>query len=283
MTEDNIRAEIVKETIKEVAKDVYSDGGKPIVQPTGELIGLVPRAIKAALSPLEQWVLQREYNVAETKRLLEEKSKNTLPELIESPDPFIAVPALQYISYCMNNDELRDMYANLLANSMNKVVKNGVHPAYVEIIKQLSPDEAKILRYIYKNVYVPTIGLNVHKKTGGTLSFFESFTNITELCGCEDLQGYDKHIENLIRLGLIIPPDEEYLVDDEKYEPLKKHEFIVKNKLYLEQNENVSSVEYAKGLLKLTAFGKSFCYICLETQNTVAAEISESEDNDDQL
>lgn len=82
------------EIVKELAKDIYNDAGKQIVKPTGELIGLVPRAIKAALAPLEKWTLQREYNIAETKKLLEEKLKNVPPEQIEAPEAFIAVPAL---------------------------------------------------------------------------------------------------------------------------------------------------------------------------------------------
>ena len=43
---------------KELAKDVYGDGGKPIVKATGELVALVPRAIKAALASVEKWILQ---------------------------------------------------------------------------------------------------------------------------------------------------------------------------------------------------------------------------------
>ena len=63
-------AEEKNDIMKEIAKDVYTDLGHPIAAPSGELIGLVPRAIKAALAPVEKWVLQREYNIAETKKLL---------------------------------------------------------------------------------------------------------------------------------------------------------------------------------------------------------------------
>lgn len=283
MSEENIGLEIAKETVKEVAKDVYVDGGRPIVKPTGELVGLIPRAIKAALFPLEKWILQREDNIAEVKQLLEQKHKNTDPDLIEAPEPFVAVPAIQYISYCMDNDELRDLYANLLANSMNKIIKNGVHPGFVEIIKQLSPDEAKMLRYIYTNTYVPTMGLKVYKKTGGYLSFFETFTNITELCECEDIEGYENYTDNLMRLGLIIKPNGNYLISEEKYEPLKNHSFIVKQKENFEKMDAVSKVEYVKGILELTAFGKKFCGICLQTQNVIDVDLEESRDNNDKL
>ena len=134
--------ELMSEVAKEIAKDVYQDAGKPIVKPTGELVGLIPRAIKAALLPIEKWIESREYNLAETKKLLEQKLANISPEQIASPEAHIAVPALQYISYCMDNEELRNMYANLLASSMNKAVINGVHPSFVEIIKQLHQGKA---------------------------------------------------------------------------------------------------------------------------------------------
>jgi len=262
MGNENIGLEIAKETIKEVAADVYEDAGRPIAKPTGELLGLVPRAIKAALSPLEKWIMQREYNISETQKLLEQKLQNVRPELIESPEPHIAVPAMQYICYCMDCDELRDMYANLLANSMNKVVKNGVHPAFVEIIKQLSPDEAKILRFIYDNGLVPTIGLNIIKKTKTNLAFLKLFTDIPELCGCEDIIGYEKHIDNLVRLGLVEIPDE-CLTDKNKYERLKKHPFIIKRKNELESLDLVERVDFIEGCIHVTEFGNSFCSICL--------------------
>lgn len=268
--------DLTTEVAKEIAKEAYEDGGKPVVKPTGELVGLVPRAIKAALLPLEKWVLQREYNVAATKRLLEKKLENISPELIESPEPHIAVPAMQYISYCMDNEELREMYANLLANSMNKVVKNGVHPGFVEIIKQLSPDEAKILRHLYNNPLSPTIALKAHKKAGGAVIVLHLFTNITELCGCEDIRGYEKHINNLTRLGLVNLPIDEYLTDDSKYEPLKNHPFISTKKNSLEALDTVSKVEFVKGHIELTAFGMNFCSICLEVKSTIILEAKEA-------
>ena len=256
-----------------MTKDVYEDVAKPAAKSTGELVGLVPRAIKAALAPVEKWVLQREYNIAETKKLLEEKLKNTSPELIQAPEPHIAVPALQYISYCMDNEELRDMYANLLANSMNVVAKNGVHPGFVEIIKQLSPDEAKILRYLHTNHFVPIIGLKIIKTAGGYLDILKLFTNICELCECENIADYEKHIDNLKRLGLVTIPDNEVLTDKSQYEPLKAHPYIVEQKAHYEKFDSVKKVEFTEGHIQLTSFGNSFCSVCVESPNRTVVEI----------
>ena len=222
--------EVAKEAVKEVAKEAYADMGRSIAKPTGQLIGLVPRAIKAALAPIEKWVLQREYNIAETQKLLEIKLQNINPVSITPPEPHIAVPALQYISYCMDNEELRDMYANLLANSMNSVVKNGVHPGFVEIIKQLSPDEAKFLKYMKTHTLIPTIGLHYehedYKK--GFVEAVKEFTNVPELAGCEQKHNGEQYIDNLVRLGLLVRDTSNSFTDKSLYEPLKNNSAFAK-------------------------------------------------------
>lgn len=263
--------EIAKEVVKEIGKDVYADGAKPVVKPTGELIGLVPRAIKAALSPLEKWILNREYNIEETKKLLEKKLESIDPNLIEEPEPHIAVPAMQYISYCMDNDVLRDMYANLLANSMNKVVKNGVHPGFVEIIKQLSPDEAKIMRFISNKSPIPVIDLKRANKEKAEKEVIMNFSVIGGPAGCEDIIGIGKSFDNLLRLGLINRAQIfTSLVNKDVYKPLKEHPYIVSIAEEIQkQPEPYNVANFTESYLYITDFGKAFCNVCLNTVNTI--------------
>lgn len=274
--------EMVKEVAKEVAKDVYEDVGHPIAKPTGELVGLVPRAIKAALAPVEKWVLQREYNVAETKKLLEEKLQSTPPDLIQPPEPYIAVPALQYISYCMDNKELRDMYANLLANSMNSVVKNGVHPGFVEIIKQLSPDEAKILKYLQRHKKIPIISLLLFFKSGGHHTFIKDFTNVPQLVGCEKPFDCENYIDNMVRLGLIRRSECEVLFVKSQYEAVKECDYITEKVKVINRdghiNPDYDHWEFMDGFVALTSFGQNFCNICLShTKTTKGTVIKEGD------
>ena len=229
MSVDDKLIDVAKEATKVVAKDVYTDFVKPILKPTGEVIGLVPRTIRAVLSPLERLVLQSEYNVEKTRKLLEEKLKDVPPERIEPPEPYIAVPALQYLSYCMDNHELRDMYANLLAKSMDSVVKNGVHPGFVEIIKQLCPDEAKLLRYLSHIPTVPTVTLRYENEKGEGIEVVKNFSNIGDLTSCEDSFSICVYFDNLIRLGLLKEsPPYSSLIDKNLYEPLKEHYYFKK-------------------------------------------------------
>ena len=92
----------------------YDDLVQPTAKQLGKTVELIPRSINAALSPAWNWVIHSEYNMAETEKLLSEKLKNVDPNKIVQPEAYVAVPALQAISYSMNNDELRNLYANLL-------------------------------------------------------------------------------------------------------------------------------------------------------------------------
>lgn len=256
-------------TKKELAKEIYNDLIHPAAQSTGELVALVPRAVKVALQPFEKWILQGEYNLAETQKLLDEKLKNVDPKNICSPEAHIAVPALQYISYCMDNEELRDMYANLLANSMNKVVKNGVHPAFVEIIRQLCPDEAKILRIIASERDIPTISLRAENIKGLGMDIAKDFSYITKRANCENLRGYNQYFDNLIRLGLLqhAEPYQVLALEDE-YKKLEGDSSLLKMKAmipHLYKDYPIPKIQ--RSYLRITSFGIAFCRVCLEELN----------------
>ncbi|HEX2947153.1 MAG TPA: DUF4393 domain-containing protein [Clostridia bacterium] len=263
---DEKEVQVALECVKEVAKDAYADGGRPILKPTGELVGLVPRAIKAALLPVEKWVLAQEYNLAETKKLLEIRLENVPAEQIVSPEPHIAVPALQYISYCMDNEELRNMYANLLANSMNASKRDGVHPSFVEIIKQMCPDEAKLLKaFCETGMTIPVISVRYENDTGSGIYVIKNFTDLGEQAGCEEPLETQKYFDNLARLGLVQLIDSlGSLTDKTLYEPLKNHNYILENIVLPDKarQRGYTKADIIESYVAITAFGRCFCKIC---------------------
>jgi len=74
--------------------------------------------------------------------------KNVPEEKIVQPDPRIAVPAVQALIYSMDADGIREMFAELLAANMNSDRRKDTHPAFVEIVKEMTPAEAKLLQAI---------------------------------------------------------------------------------------------------------------------------------------
>lgn len=184
------------------------------------------QAIEMAFSIFREYYPQLKQDVLnELDYLVKEKLRNVPENNIVSPTPRIAVPALQNASIT-EEYEIRELYANLLANSMNKVVKDGVHPAYVEIVKQLSPDEAKILCYMRNHTTVPTITLRRENDKGEGIEIIKNFSNIGELSKCEHPFEVNKYFNNLIRLGLLEGSTLSSLTNKWLYEPLKTHIYV---------------------------------------------------------
>lgn len=243
--------------VLESAPKLYDDAIQPTAQETGKTLSLIPRTINAALVPLRKWIATREYNLAETEKLLAYKLEHLDPEKIVSPEPYVAVPALQAISYSMDNEELKNFYANLLAKSMNIDIKDSVHPAFVEIIKQLSPFDAEFLKKLSIQPYdlIPKIKIRFQQSENETKGIDQIRSVISpNIYGFKLYDKYNISLDNLSRLKLVNINDDYRLTDDSHYEDILD---ICKN-INLPDNENYHYIAKIKGTIQVTRFGESF-------------------------
>ena len=95
----------IGETISTVPK-IYDDVIQPSAQEVGRFAARVPRAINAAFSNLDKWIANREYSVEETKKILAKKLEKIDDKKITTPELYVAVPAIQAISYSMDSEEV---------------------------------------------------------------------------------------------------------------------------------------------------------------------------------
>lgn len=253
--------EIAQELVKQTAGQAYQDIAHPGMQATGEVLSFIPRTLKALFSGWETWLLNKEHAMEQTKMLLEEKLKDVPEEKLVSPEAYVAIPAIQQLSYSIDNEELREMYANLLASSMNTDTKRNVHPGFVDIIRQLTPDEAKLLKFISKQPTQPVISVNRNLANNeGYLEVVRRFTNISEGL-CDNPKGIYAYLENLERLKLITFPEGVYLTNDKLYSPLENHPFI--KSIMGKKLPDGEKMEICKGEFYLSQFGNDFIHICL--------------------
>ena len=134
---DDITKEIIGKA-DGVASEVYKDAVHPVVKPIGEVLGFIPRTIRLWLSGWEKWLINGEASVRLTAETIEEKIKKVPADKIVEPEAYVAIPAIQQLTYCQDNPVLRELYANLLVSSMVVDTKWSVHPSFVDIIKQLN-------------------------------------------------------------------------------------------------------------------------------------------------
>jgi len=247
----------IGDTLK-TAPTLYEDALQPTVQEVGKFAARIPRAINAAFSGLDKWILNKEYAIDETKKLLAQKLENIDPEKIVEPEPYVAVPAIQAISYSMNSEKLRNLYANLLAKAMNSDTKDMVHPSFVEIIKQLSPSDADIFKIVFESNNKPLIDLSINMPTGGQNYFVSNISWITS---------YDNKIiriafDNLIRLGLIEIPIGSAYTEDKIYDNIRNTNYFLQVKQSL-LSQNIGTINEDKKYIKCTTLASSFYHICI--------------------
>lgn len=129
----------------EVITTAYNDALHPGLSEAGKTIALPFRAINWIAEVASDYFVDKMKNTHKLQECVQEKLSDTPSDMLCEPPKNIAVPAIISNSYT-DDDELRSMYANLLANSMKRDTQNQAHPSFVEVIKQLSPDEALILK-----------------------------------------------------------------------------------------------------------------------------------------
>lgn len=257
---DEMGKEIAKELVTQTAGSAYNDVAHPAAQATGQLVSFIPRTIRVWFGKWEKWIINGEYAIKETEKLLEKKLENISPEKIVEPEPYVAIPAIQQLSYSLDSEELREMYANLLASSMNKDTKTNVHPSYVDIIKQLCPDEAKLLKVLSENSTQALIDVRKNNiKNNSYYVIVHNFSLLSEEI-CDNPTEIFSYLDNLERLKLIDISDTEYIKDDLVYQPLEQYPEI---KELMDSKEDGFVYEIRRHKFELTAFAKNFIKVCL--------------------
>lgn len=100
--------------------------------------------------------------------------------------------------------ELQRRGYELLRRSNDVNVIEDTHPAFARILGDITPDEARILRYIYLEGPQPSLDIRTFRPLGiGSELVAAGMNMIGEHAGLRNLDRIDQYLTNLNRLGLI--------------------------------------------------------------------------------
>lgn len=146
MCNENEANSILTAVSSDVKTEIYKDLLQGSMREIGDGLTKTTRFLKGKLAKHLKYL--SDSSAENNNKLLDEtaeKLKHVPKEDIIEPTTDVVVPAMIANSYNTSED-LRHLYASLLAKAMDKKTTAFVHPAYVEIIKQLSPQEAMFLK-----------------------------------------------------------------------------------------------------------------------------------------
>lgn len=264
------------DAIKGVAEavPVYQDVLQPAAKEIGTALQTVAKAVHVALAPVSALVWGYEQIKEYVTRAVSEKLKDTPKDRIIPPSPTVAGPVLEALRYAGHQESLADLYTNLLATSMDAKTAKEAHPAFVEVLKQLSPDEAKILKVMCRGQNFPVVSVYKHVtavrdgKEQSTESWvLRRFSMLPYQAECQYPELGPTYLENICRLGLAILPEGGWGVvsrmsGDEVYQPLFQHPVVVaaKGSIRVDQGE---SPEVRPEVIRVITFGRQFIDACV--------------------
>lgn len=252
------------------AVPIYQDAFQPAARELGKGLAVIAKSVNVALAPLSVMVWGYEKIQEQFLPKVAEKLKDTKPEDIITPKPNLAVPAIEALRYTAHDESLSDLFAGLLASAMDKNKADKAHPSFVEIIKQLTSDEAIIIDKFGKYNSLFLVDLIISTQTDNSMIFSSRvlFSNFTALNFDDDLMLKDfspSYINNLCRLGLTEVPESLSITgSDDQYELLENHPIMeVKKKEGMHLLKEKSSFKYLRKGVRLTDFGRQFISACI--------------------
>lgn len=141
------------ETIKDIADSklatsIYSDVASPAMKQIGQstegLLKFVALPFKFLGLTAEQ--LEKKY-----AKFIEEAVNRVPPQKLTAPQGGVVAPLLDYVKFCFDdepgNDLLREMFSKLLSSSINQDNTSQLNKSFVETMRFLSGNEAKLLQW----------------------------------------------------------------------------------------------------------------------------------------
>jgi len=270
--EGKVFKEVVIETTKEVSKDLYTDLAKPTMKNVGGFLGtLVGFFDKVVVYPLKKLNIEYEQKAIAFQREMEKKYNNIPLENRCEPKINIVGPALEALKFNLLEDELREMFKNLLVNSLDDRKINYCIPSYVKIMEQLSVIDAKVLRSLHlfgwETIHYLTFKISFECEKGNKQTFASQQYITEDLKLPYSLQEISASLANLDRLGLITISSR-YLIPKENFSHILNRsevkEKIEKTKSICGNSNNVEMEINYSGIIEFSDFANGFKKICSE-------------------
>lgn len=259
----------IKGAVDKLAVPIYEDALKPFAKEISNGLVSIARMANSGIYLLEDCVVT-------TNRVLRMVAENLalLPvDEISFERPRVALHALNEAKFAINEEEIQKLFANLISASLIKNKINMAHPAYVEIIKQLTPDEALILQFMFQKEkhqsgHAPTINV-IETGWSGVMEVQSTTPDINLICEdarCMIPDNSVAYFSNLKRIGLLSASTTGASFSKEEHERIFTSDKVKK---MLAINPSLKESSYTCGQFSFTEFGHGFVTSCIDGENCI--------------
>jgi len=249
----------------EILKEVYGDLAKPGAQQVGKALSTVLGLGNTILWPVAMLNERAKIALKNNLEKYREKMENVSEEETCEVPPEVGVPIAEKLSY-VTNDEISNMYIELLTKASKTSQSNQAHPSFVGIINNLSPDEAILIKSIRNMTGIPFIEVRLQFKGKNEWQTLDTMrpglSCLKDLAYPNNIHAY---LSNLEGLGVVQIRQDIYMVGESIYEPLEENA----KQIFKGAEENTSDREltFKRGKIEVTPLGRLLMSACFSNGN----------------
>lgn len=245
-------------------KPIYQDLAKPGVIKVGYALETVLDSANTILLPIK--MVNDKCKIRMKKHMIKyEEKMDKIPE--ENIGKVPLEIGLDIIDELLKttNEEIADLFINLLTSASSIDKSRYAHPGFVSTIKNISVDEARILNYLSANYEKlgPIIYIRFFREDPDDLGIpiGREYNNLNSLVDLNFEENKLFYVDNLVRLG-IIEGEVIFYGDDDLYDELLTEYSDVKKELEValekSHNKKDSYISVTKGSYRLSDYGIQF-------------------------
>lgn len=273
MENENIAKDVAVTVAKETAKDVYEDAIQPTAKNVGGFFGTLSGFFNhVVMYPLKKLNVQYEQKAIAFEKEMERKYNCIPDENKVEPQLHIVGPTMESLKYSIMDDDLAEMFSNLLVSDMDSRTQSLCTPSFVKVIEQLSPIDARVFKTIFinckQNEAIVICKLSIHKMDDKRKIIRNEYVPryFTEI-SIDGLTTNDisKSIQNLSRLGLLNIDFFRWKDNDSIYSQILEADSLKALISWAKEttgNDHVVQLD-RKGILDLNDFARDFAKVCL--------------------
>lgn len=247
----------------EIPESLDKATGNLLNKPSATLGQIVSTALEywynTAMLPMQRYNMAARAELDKYAKELDDKIKNIPEDRRTESSVNILGPAIDGLKYNLNEEHIKELFTNIIVSDMDITTKNKVLPSYIEIVKQLSKDDALFLKELgeAKKDSFWVIDFRLAAEESGYQKLSQYYC--TEKNGQKIAQKLNPIIvDNLKRLNLIDFNFGESFVDSKNYDFL----FEEAQKDYA--IEETMKFKKGDGVFRITEYGMNFLKICIK-------------------
>lgn len=154
-------------------------------------------------------------------------------------------------------EALRAQGEQLLREAADVGFDERAHPAFVRILTELSPDEARILRLLAIEGAEPMVDVRAHNLIGnGSQLIAQSLNMLGPKAGLRQRERVPVYLTNLVRCALI-------RLSDDQLESPAQYQVLEAQPEVIEATRDTVRARIIRRSVDLTPLGREFCAVCL--------------------